>query len=131
MKPKEGCTQDDHCANNKFEDSKRKCSEYKRNFLEECKYSYIWNECEQNTYCTITVDESYNCLGGSHHDCKNYKECYKKSCGIGILVGVCKNLVSKVARDSIAYMFKEVTLKNVILGSKSKKWAIKYINLQI
>ena len=112
MKPNEGCTQDDHCASNKCDN--KKCSDYKRKFLEECKYSYIWNECEQNTFCTITANESYKCLGGPHHDCAKDAECYNNRCGVGVGPGVCLSLGSKVVRDSVAYMFKGVTWKNLI-----------------
>jgi hypothetical protein len=118
VKPNEDCTQDDHCASNKC-DNKRKCSDYKRKFLEECKYSYIWNECEQNTYCTITNNNSYKCLGGPNHKCEKDSECYNQRCGVGI-GGACLNLAEKVMRDTVGYMFSGVTMKNT-LGIKTKK----------
>ncbi len=117
MKQDEGCTQDDHCASNECKD--QKCSGYKRKFMEECIYSFIWNECEQNTYCTKTADDKYKCLGGPNHECNEDAQCYRKRCGVGKGQGLCLDLAAKVLRDSVSYMFKGVSLKNVIgIGNK-------------
>lgn len=108
LKANQPCISDDNCASNTCDPKSKKCTDYKRKFLENCVYSYIWNECEENTYCTQTGVNKYKCLGGPNHRCENKDECYNNSCGVGILPSICNGLGVKILKDTASWLYNNV-----------------------
>ena len=102
LKPGQSCNEDQQCSSHKCEN--KKCSDYKRKFLENCEKSFFWSECEEGTICSFIDTNVYKCLGAPEHNCKKDTECYNSSCG----VTKCNNFGEKVVKESVSWLFKGV-----------------------